>query len=72
MRRAPHTSCNAATIPVLADFKSLLGLDTLYRLERLSGRYGDAASERRAPRTVPDLDTSATALVQPRRWGSRQ
>ena len=34
---------------------TLLGLDTLYRLERLSGRYGDVASERRAPRTVHEL-----------------
>jgi hypothetical protein len=33
----------------------LLGLDTLYRLERLAGRYGDVASERAAPRTVHDL-----------------
>lgn len=34
---------------------SLLGLDTLYRLERLSGRYGDVAAERSAPRTVHAL-----------------
>ncbi len=34
---------------------SLLGLDTLYRLERLSGRYGDVAAERAAQRTVYDL-----------------
>lgn len=34
---------------------NLLGLDTLYRLERLSGRYGDAPSERSAPRTVHEL-----------------
>src|SRR3990170_7003901 len=34
---------------------NLLGLDTLYRLERLSGRYGDVASERSAPRTVHEL-----------------
>jgi hypothetical protein len=34
---------------------SLIGLDTLYRLERLSGRYGDVASERAAPRSVHDL-----------------
>jgi len=31
---------------------NLLGLDTVYRLERLSGRYGDITSERGAPRTV--------------------
>jgi hypothetical protein len=34
---------------------NLLGLDALYRLERLSGRYGDVASERSAPRSVHDL-----------------
>ena len=34
---------------------NLIGLDTLYRLERLSGRYGDAQSERSAPRTVHEL-----------------
>jgi hypothetical protein len=34
---------------------NLLGLDTLYRLERLSGRYGDVAAERAAQRTVYDL-----------------
>jgi hypothetical protein len=38
---------------------SLLGLDTLYRLERLSGRYGDAVSERTARRTVHDLTQDA-------------
>ena len=38
---------------------NLLGLDTLYRLERLSGRYGDAASERAAQRTVHDLTQDA-------------
>jgi hypothetical protein len=38
---------------------SLLGLDTLYRLERLSGRYGDAVSERTAQRTVHDLTQDA-------------
>lgn len=31
---------------------NLLGFDTVYRLERLSGRYGDIAQERSAPRTV--------------------
>lgn len=42
---------------------NLLGLDTVYRLERLSGRYGDVAMERSAPRSVhslsqdPGLDT---------------
>ena len=34
---------------------SLLGFDTVYRLERLSGRYGDTAQERRAQRTVHAL-----------------
>jgi hypothetical protein len=34
---------------------SLLGFDTVYRLERLSGRYGDISSERAAPRTVFSL-----------------
>jgi len=31
---------------------NLLGFDTMYRLERLSGRYGDISSERAGPRTV--------------------
>jgi len=34
---------------------NLLGLDTVYRLERLSGRYGDITQERKAPRTVHAL-----------------
>ena len=34
---------------------TLLGFDTVYRLERLSGRYGDVQSERSAPRTVYEL-----------------
>jgi hypothetical protein len=34
---------------------NLLGFDTVYRLERLSGRYGDIQSERSAPRTVHEL-----------------
>lgn len=34
---------------------NLVGLDTLYRLERLSGRYGDVTSERVSQRTVYDL-----------------
>jgi hypothetical protein len=34
---------------------TLLGFDTVYRLERLSGRYGDVQSERSAPRTVHEL-----------------
>jgi hypothetical protein len=31
---------------------TLIGFDTAYRLERLSGRYSDTFSERAAPRTV--------------------
>jgi hypothetical protein len=31
---------------------NLLGFDTLYRLERLSGRYGDITAERAGPRTA--------------------
>jgi hypothetical protein len=34
---------------------NLLGFDTVYRLERLSGRYGDVTRERNAPRTVHSL-----------------
>ena len=34
---------------------NLLGFDTVYRLERLSGRYGDIAAERTAPRTIHAL-----------------
>ena len=34
---------------------NLLGFDTVYRLERLSGRYGDITQERGAPRTVHAL-----------------
>jgi hypothetical protein len=34
---------------------NLLGFDTVYRLERLSGRYGDIPSERAGPRTVHTL-----------------
>jgi len=34
---------------------TVLGFDTVYRLERLSGRYGDVQSERSAPRTVYEL-----------------
>jgi hypothetical protein len=36
-------------------FGTLLGFDTVYRLERLSGRYTDIAQERSAPRTVHAL-----------------
>jgi hypothetical protein len=34
---------------------TVLGFDTVYRLERLSGRYADVNSERTASRTVHDL-----------------
>jgi hypothetical protein len=34
---------------------NILGFDTVYRLERLSGRYGDITQERNAPRTVYTL-----------------
>jgi hypothetical protein len=34
---------------------TILGFDTVYRLERISGRYGDLQSERSAPRTVYEL-----------------
>jgi hypothetical protein len=36
---------------------TLLGFDTVYRLERLSGRYADVKSERTASRTVHDLSS---------------
>ena len=38
---------------------NLLGFDTVYRLERLSGRYGDITLERNAPRTVHSLAEDA-------------
>lgn len=34
---------------------NLLGFDTIYRLERLSGRYADITQERNAPRTAHAL-----------------
>ena len=34
---------------------NLLGFDSVYRLERLSGRYGDITLEKNAPRTVHAL-----------------
>jgi len=40
----------------------VLGLDTLYRLERLAGRYRDAEQERSAPRTVHELSRGAGGL----------
>jgi len=52
---------------------TLLGLRTLYRFERLAGRYGDAAQEKSAPRTVHALSTEAgfdfwALLREPKRW----
>ena len=41
---------------------TLLGFDTVYRLERLSGRYGTVAAERASPRTVHDLAYDETPL----------
>jgi hypothetical protein len=41
---------------------TLLGFDTVYRLERLSGRYGTVAAERSSPRTVHDLAQDETPL----------
>jgi hypothetical protein len=38
---------------------TLLGLDTLYRVERLSGRYHEVAREREAPRSVFSLAPQA-------------
>lgn len=51
---------------------ALLGLETLYRLERLSGRYRDVEQERSAPRSVhslaeaPLVDLWALAREKPR------
>ena len=42
---------------------NLMGFDTLYRLERLSGRYGDVVLERTAPRTVHALSAETTLDV---------
>lgn len=39
---------------------NLVGFDTLYRLERLSGRYGDVVQERTAPRTVHALSAETS------------
>ncbi|MDX1514455.1 MAG: hypothetical protein R3174_12015 [Gammaproteobacteria bacterium] len=40
-------------------FANLLGLDSHYRLERLSGRFADLATERIGPRTVYSLASPA-------------
>jgi hypothetical protein len=42
---------------------NILGFDTGYRLERLSGRYSDVASERTEPRTVYALTPDAVIDV---------
>ena len=42
---------------------NLVGFDTLYRLERLSGRYADVVLERTAPRTVHALSNETTLDV---------
>ena len=53
-------------------FATLLGFDTLYRLERLSGRYRDVGQERTSPRSAhsleaaPVLDLWALARENPR------
>jgi hypothetical protein len=41
---------------------TLLGFDTVYRLERLSGRYAAVADERSSPRTVHDLAADDATL----------
>jgi hypothetical protein len=41
---------------------TLLGFDTAYRLERLSGRYANVADERSQPRTVHDLARDDSSL----------
>ena len=52
---------------------TLLGLDTLYRFERLAGRYADTAQEKSAPRTVYPLAAQApfdlwALLKEQQRW----
>jgi hypothetical protein len=41
---------------------TLLGFDTVYRLERLSGRYAAVGAERSSPRTVHDLAQDETPV----------
>ena len=50
-----------------------LGLDTVYRFERVAGRYADTAQEKTAPRTVHGLSTGTafdlwTLLKDQQRW----
>lgn len=52
---------------------TLLGLDTLYRFERLAGRYADAGQEKTLPRTVYPLAAQApfdlwALLKEHQRW----
>lgn len=52
---------------------TLLGLDTLYRFERLSGRYADTGQEKSAPRTVYPLAAETSfdlwsLLKEHQRW----
>jgi hypothetical protein len=52
---------------------TLLGLDTLYRFERVSGRYADIAQEKNALRTVHALSADAgfdlwSLLREQHRW----
>jgi hypothetical protein len=52
---------------------TLLGLDTLYRFERIAGRYADTAQEKSAPRSVHALAAEAgfdlwAALKEHHRW----
>jgi len=52
---------------------TLIGLDTVYRFERVSGRYADTAQEKSAPRTVYPLAAQApfdlwALLKEQQRW----
>ena len=52
---------------------TLVGLDTVYRFERVAGRYADTAQEKSAPRSVHALSAEAgfdlwAALKQHHRW----
>jgi hypothetical protein len=53
-------------------FATVLGVDTIYRLDRFAGRYRDAAQERTRPRSVhslsnePGLDVWAWTRAYPR------
>lgn len=52
---------------------TVIGLDTLYRFERIGGRYADTAQEKSAPRTVHALPAQAgfdlwALLKEQQRW----